>query len=174
MAGRDDASQGPEPQTELPPLHVQGDELRALLAASERFAVAPVDLTTLRYTLADLDLLPLEIARRHKVLPLLAKAEVLFVAMANPGDPKAREELEFVCGRKLLPFVADPERLAQLIDAAYDARARGESYLFGDNVQTRVVPPPAVPGAAAAAPPPPRAAIAVPSRSRTMLTHTVP
>jgi DNA-binding response OmpR family regulator len=172
MAGRDDASQGPDAQTELPPLHVQGDELRALLAASDRHGVAPVDLTTLRFSLADLDLLPLEIARRHKVLPLLAKAEMLFVAMANPSDAKVREELEFVCGRKLLPFVADPDRLAQLIDVAYDARARGEAHLFGDNVQTRVMPPPALPGSAA--PSPPRGAMAVPSRSRTILTHTVP
>jgi DNA-binding response OmpR family regulator len=169
MAGRDDSPEGPVPETELPPLHVQGDELRSLLEASERCGVALVDLTTLRLTLSDLDLLPHEIARRHKALPLLAKADVLFVAMANPGDPKAREELEFVCGRKLLPFVADPDRLAQLIDAAYDARARGESYRFGENVQTRVVPPPAVPGSTA-----PRSAVAVPSRSRTILTHSVP
>jgi CheY-like chemotaxis protein len=170
MAGSDDSSQGREPQTDLTPLHVQGDELRALLAASEKHGVPPVDLTTLRFSLAELDLLPLEIARRHRVLPLLARAELLFVAMANPSDPKAREELEFVCGRKLLPFIADPGRLGRLIDVAYDARARGDDHLFGDNVQSRVPPPPATPSA----PVPARAAVTLPSRSRTMLSHPGP
>lgn len=170
MAGRDDSSQGREPQTDLPPLHVQGEELRALLAASEKHGVPPVDLTTLRFSLAELDLLPLEIARRHRALPLLSRAELLFVAMANPSDPKAREELEFVCGRKLLPFVADPGRLGQLIDVAYDARARGDDHLFGDNVQSRLPPPPPTPSAAA----PARSAVPLPSRSRTMLSHSGP
>ena len=168
MAGRDDPSQRPEPRTDTPPLHVQGDELRRLLAASEKHGVPPVDLTTLRFSLVELDLLPLEIARRHQTLALLAKADQLFVAMANPSDPKTREELEFVCGRKLLPFAADPERLAQLIDAAYDARARGEEHLFGDNVQSRVPPPPPLPSGTA---PPPRSEIPLPPRSRTLLSH---
>lgn len=177
MAGRDDATQGRDSQGEPAPLHVQGDELRALLAASEKHSVPPVDLTTLRYALTELDQLPLEVARRHKVLPLLARPDVLFVAMANPSDPKAREEVEFVCGRKLLPFVADPARLDQLIELAYDARARGEEQLFGDNVRVRVPPPPAMPTrtsppAAATAPAATPAAPAprpVPSRSRTLL-----
>jgi DNA-binding response OmpR family regulator len=169
MAGRDDSSQRPEPRTDTPPLHVQGDELRRLLAASEKHGVPPVDLTTLRFALSELDLLPLEIARRHRALPLLAKAEMLFVAMANPTDPKAREELEFVCGRKLIVFVADPERLGGLIDAAYEARARGEEHLFGDNVQSRVPPPPPLPSSAA---PPARPGAPLPSRSRTLLSHS--
>lgn len=169
MAGRDDSSQRPEPRTDTPPLHVQGDELRRLLSASEKHGVPPVDLTTLRFALAELDLLPLEIARRHRALPLLAKADMLFVAMANPTDPKAREELEFVCGRKLIPFVADPERLGQLIDTAYEARARGEEHLFGDNVQSRVPPPPPLPSGTA---PPARPDVPLPSRSRTLLSHS--
>lgn len=171
MAGRDDSSQGRDSQTKPVPLHVQGDELRALLAASEKLGVPPVDLTTLRFSLVELDLLPLEIARRHKVLPLLAKADLLFVAMANPTDPKAREELEFVCGRKLLAFVAAPERLNQLIDLAYEARARGEDHLFGDNVQSRIPPPPALPSVAGATV---RPSVPLPSRSRTILSHQGP
>jgi len=168
MAGRDELSQRPEPQSNTPPLHVQGDELRRLLAASEKHGVPPVDLTALRFSLVELDLLPLEIAKRHQTLALLAKADQLFVAMANPSDPKSREELEFVCGRKLIPFAADPERIAQLIDTAYDARARGEEHLFGDNVQSRVPPPPPLPNLSA---PPTRSEVALPPRSRTLLSH---
>lgn len=165
MAGRDDPSQGRDSQTDPPPLHVQGDELRALLAASARHGVPPVDLTTLRFSLAELDLLPQEVARRHQALPLLARPDVLFVAMADPSDPRARDELELACGRKLLPFAADPARLAGLIDGAYEARARGADHLFGDNVRSRVPPPPALPASTA------RAAVALPSRSRTVLSH---
>ncbi len=175
MAGREDATQGRESESEPAALHVQGDELRALLAASEKHGVPPVDLTTLRFSLAELDQLPLEIARRHKALPLLAKPDVLFVAMANPSDPKAREELEFVCGRKLLLFVADPARLDHLIDAAYDARARGEDHLYGDNVRVRVPPPPPLPGGSAppgAPAPAARQPRPLPSRSRTLLSST--
>lgn len=174
MAGREDATQGREPEDQPAALHVQGDELRALLAASDKHGVPPVDLTALRLSLAELDQLPQEIARRHKALPLLARPDVLFVAMANPSDPKAREELEFVCGRKLLLFVADPARLDQLIDTAYDARARGEEHLDGDNVRPRVPPPPPLParvtpGAPAVSARQPRP---LPSRSRTLLSNS--
>ncbi len=153
---------GEEAPNDSRPLHVQGDELRALVAASLKHGVPPVDLTAMRLALPELDVMPLEIARRHKALALLSRESSLFVAMADPSDSKAREELEFVCGRKLIAFVADRERLEGVIDRAYEARSRGDVEFDGDNVR-----------AGTAAPSPPLAAARVASLSKT-LTGTLP
>ncbi|MEZ4405209.1 MAG: response regulator [Polyangiales bacterium] len=115
--------------TELSGVRVPDDERRALANLAEQFSVPPADLGAITLQLSDLDVLPLEIARRHKVLPMLVRGDAVFLAMTDPGDRQAIEEVEFVCGRRVVAFVADAERLAALVDTAYDARARGEDVL---------------------------------------------
>lgn len=98
---------------------------------SERFGVPAIDLEQVCVRLADLELIPLEIARRHAILPVLVKADRLFVAMANPLDKKVIDELEFVTDKKVLPYVAVPEALKDTIEQAYASRSRDEQYFIG-------------------------------------------
>ena len=53
-----------------------------------------------------LDLLPREIAEKHLILPVLVRDDRLFIAMANPREKKVIDELEFVTGKKVYPYVA--------------------------------------------------------------------
>ena len=70
--------------------------------------------------------MPREVAEAHKLLPVLVKDDQLFVAMADPADKKAIDELEFVTGKKVYPYVALASPLLRSIVAAYDAKGQGE------------------------------------------------
>jgi len=103
----------------------------ALRALSEQHGIPGLDLDQVCVKLSDLELLPREIAERHLILPVLSRGERLFVAMANPREKKVIDELEFVTGKKVYPYVALETPLAATINEAYNRKTRGEEYFVG-------------------------------------------
>lgn len=106
-------------------------EIAALKALSEQHGIPGIDLEQLCLNLDDLDLLPREIAEKHLILPVLARDDRLFIAMANPREKKVIDELEFVTGKKVYPYVALETTLARVIETAYSRKARGDAYYVG-------------------------------------------
>lgn len=105
--------------------------IEALKALSEQHGIPGLDLEQVCVKLADLDLMPRDIAERHLILPVLSRGERLFVAMANPREKKVIDELEFVTGKRVYPYVALESPLAATISEAYDRKARGDEYFIG-------------------------------------------
>lgn len=105
--------------------------LAALKALSEQHGIPGLDLDQVCVKLSDLELLPREIAERHLILPVLSRGERLFVAMANPKEKKVIDELEFVTGKRVYPYVALESPLAVTISEAYNRKARGDAYYIG-------------------------------------------
>ena len=103
-------------------------DVSALKALSEQHGIPGINLKQICLRLEDLELLPREIAEKHLILPVLIRDERLFVAMANPRERKVLDELEFVTGKKVFPYVALETAISELIDQAYDAKVRGEAY----------------------------------------------
>lgn len=124
---QDAASSGRLAPSSAPPGQ---DSLEALAA---RYGVPAIDLTQVAILLDDLEILPREIAERHLLLPLSIENERILVAMANPNDRRAVDELEFVTGKQLSPYVAPARLLARVIDAAYQAKQRGARHYMGPN-----------------------------------------
>jgi DNA-binding response OmpR family regulator len=108
-------------------------ELDALRALSEQLGVPGVDLGQIAIQLTHL-VIPREIAEAHKILPLLVKEDRIFLAMASPTDRKVIDEIEFVTGKKVYPYVALTAPLATATEEAYDAKNRGENYYLGPRV----------------------------------------
>lgn len=106
-------------------------DLDALKALSEQHGVPGIDLTQVCVRLKDLDLLPREIAQRHGILPVLVRDDRVFVAMVSPGDKHVIDELEFVTGKKVYPYVALQGHLTRAQEAAYDLKNRGEEFYIG-------------------------------------------
>lgn len=104
------------------------DILRAL---SEQFGVPGIDLHKMVIPVEHLELVPREVAESSRVLPVLAREERLFLAMANPRDKRVIDELEFVTGRKVYPYIAITASLEKTISSAYDAKEAGERYYVG-------------------------------------------
>lgn len=105
--------------------------LAALKALSEQHGIPGIDLDQVCVKCADLDLLPREIAERHLILPVLSRGDRLFVAMANPKERKVLDELEFVTGKRVYPYVALETPLERTIQEAYTRKAMGEEYYIG-------------------------------------------
>jgi len=114
-------------------------DVAALKALSEQHGIPGIDLTQICLKLDDLELLPREIAEKHLILPVLVRDDRLFIAMANPREKKVIDELEFVTGKKVYPYVALDAALASVIDQAYGQKARGDAYYVGPNCPAEVL-----------------------------------
>jgi len=106
-------------------------DLSALKGLSEQHGIPGIDLAQICLRLETLDLLPREIAEKHLILPVLMREDRLFVATANPREHKVLDELEFVTGKKVYPYVALESSLAAVIEQAYGRKARGEAFYVG-------------------------------------------
>ena len=109
-------------------------EVDALRALSQQHGVPGIDLTQIAILTEHLDLIPREIAEAHLILPALVREDRIFLAMATPSDKRVIDELEFVTGKKVYPYVALSTTLERTIKAAYEAKASGETYYIGPNV----------------------------------------
>src|SRR6202041_3455426 len=109
-------------------------EVDALRALSQQHGVPGIDLTQIAILSEHLDLIPREIAETHLILPALVREDRIFLAMATPSDKRVIDELEFVTGKKVYPYVALTTALTRAIAAAYDAKSQGDTYYFGPRV----------------------------------------
>jgi hypothetical protein len=114
-------------------------ENAALLALSEQNGVPAVDVTQAVIALVHLECLPREAAEALRVLPLTIDAEAVVLAMADPANKKAIDEIEFATGKTVRVRVALHTALVNAIEAAYDAKARGEKCYRGPHA-VRVEP----------------------------------
>ena len=79
-------------------------------------------------------MVPRELAETNRILPVLVRGDRMFLAMADPHEKRVVDELEFVTGKKVYPYIAVHSTLGKAIAAAYDAKARGESHYLGPQV----------------------------------------
>jgi DNA-binding response OmpR family regulator len=111
----------------------------ALKALSEQHGIPGIDLGQICLRLEDLDLLPREIAEKHLILPVLVRDDRLFIAMANPREKKVLDELEFVSGKKIYPYVALESVITRVIGEAYAKKLRGEAFYIGPRCPSEVL-----------------------------------
>lgn len=101
------------------------DVLRALALQHD---VQGIDVMQVCLPVQNLDWVPREIAERQQVLPVAIREDRMILAMANPGERRVLDELEFVTGRRVVPCVALAAPLERVIAGAYDAKVRGETF----------------------------------------------
>ncbi|MCC7536308.1 MAG: response regulator [Deltaproteobacteria bacterium] len=105
-----------------------------LKALSEQHGVPGIDLAQVVIPLDNLDLVPIEIARRHRILPVLVRDDRIFLAMADPSERRVIDELEFVTGKHVLPYVALERSLESVIGLAYQLKEQGQAHFVGGRV----------------------------------------
>jgi DNA-binding response OmpR family regulator len=110
------------------------EEVDALRALSEQYGVPGIDLAQIAVVLETLDAVPREVAESHRILPLLVRGERIFLAMGDPQEKRVVDEIEFVTGKKVYPYVAMQTTLVKVIAEAYNARERGEKHYLGPRV----------------------------------------
>jgi len=96
---------------------VTEDSLSRTLAAD--MGIDAVDLSAFEPTSGLLHLVPAGMARLHGVIPVLASGNVLTVALANPFDTQAIDDLRFTLNREIVQVVAPRRQVETLITTHY-------------------------------------------------------
>jgi type IV pilus assembly protein PilB len=93
------------------------DDLARTLA--KHYRVPAVDLDKLTIEEKVLGLVPEDVARKHNVLPLRRMGDTLTVAMANPANMSAIDDLRFITGHKVEPVVVPEIAISAAIEGYY-------------------------------------------------------
>ena len=93
-------------------------EVFAQTLATE-LGVESVDLSGFEPLPALLHLVPAGMARLHEVIPVTASGNVLTVALGNPLDNQAIEDLRFTLNREIIQVVAPRHQVEELIKSHY-------------------------------------------------------
>jgi type IV pilus assembly protein PilB len=73
-----------------------------------------------------LSLIPEQLAAKHNIIPLRIDGDRLAVAMGDPGDRRAVEDIELYSGLKILPYLAETEEIKVAIRELYMIRPTEE------------------------------------------------
>src|SRR5512138_3171922 len=84
-----------------------------------------VDLSRSVVPCANLHVVPAELCRQRRVLPVSVTRNELVLAMADPDDHALADEVRFVTGRNVLRYAAVPAALERTLDAVAREAARG-------------------------------------------------
>jgi len=105
-----------------------------LLALSDQLGLPAVDLSRTIIPLAALDVVPADVAQQTGILPLRVESDRILLAMANPQDDQTKDEVQFVTGKRVEPYVAVEARLRNVIKQCYALRQRGQEkrFFFGE------------------------------------------
>jgi len=96
------------------------DEKTLVKFLAKQLGVPPVDLSTLKTIPEDvLSLVPPETAYRYQVLPLARKGNVLFLAMVDPTNIIAIDEIRFSTGLEISPAIALESALNEALRKFY-------------------------------------------------------
>ncbi|HUG42585.1 MAG TPA: type IV-A pilus assembly ATPase PilB [Longimicrobiales bacterium] len=97
--------------------YIKEEDLTRML--SRQYRVPAVDINKVKVDAKILKLVPADIAHKHLVLPLRRVGRTLTVAMANPADPGAIDQLKFVTRHDIEPVVVGEFTLKRQIDQYY-------------------------------------------------------
>ena len=96
-----------------------GNEEQVTLALSEQLGFAYVDLSRYKLEPAVVKLLNEEIAKKYSALPIFKSAAAVTVALANPLDVKAIDEIQKAVKERLRLVFARPSQIREHIDREY-------------------------------------------------------
>src|SRR5262245_11906849 len=96
---------------------VTDEEIASVL--SKQFGISPINLGRFEIDQTVLDLIPVEVARKYDLIPVNRTGAVLTVAMADPTNIRAMDEINFICGYQVEPVVASDNAIRDAIDKYY-------------------------------------------------------
>ncbi len=114
------------------------------MVSPEDIAKTLADLLGINYVkLSDIEidpqtikLLPEELARKHKAVPVRAEEDNLFVAFMSPLDLPARDEIQHVTGYNINPMVATEKEITQAINHHYKVEETSKQALIDIRMAT--------------------------------------
>jgi type IV pilus assembly protein PilB len=108
---------------------VKDDEITALL--SKQYGVPSIALNQFEIDPAVIKLVPAETARKYQIVPLSRAGATLTIAMTDPTNVFAMDDVKFMTGYNVEPVVASETALIDAIDKYYGAGAPAPKVVAG-------------------------------------------
>jgi type IV pilus assembly protein PilB len=102
--------------------YVQDDEITSLL--SKQYGVPSIAITQFEIDPAVIKLVPAETARKYQILPLSRSGATLTIAMTDPTNVFAMDDVKFMTGYNVEPVVASETGVLDAIDKYYGMAAQ--------------------------------------------------
>ena len=96
---------------------------------SQHYGVPAINLDEFEIDEAVIKLIPRQLAQKHQILPINRAGSVLIVAMSDPSNLTAIDDVKFNTGYNVEPVVASDAALAEAIERYYDQSAKYEQIL---------------------------------------------
>src|SRR5262245_12545575 len=102
---------------------VKDEEITALL--SKQYGVPSIALNEFEIDPAIIKLVPVETARKYSIVPLSRSGATLTIAMTDPTNVFALDDVKFMTGYNVEPVVASETALLDAIEKYYTANGNG-------------------------------------------------
>src|ERR1700692_5434 len=100
---------------------VKDEEITALL--SKQYGVPSINLTQFEIDPAVIKLIPADTAQKYQIIPLSRAAATLTIAMTDPTNVFAMDDIKFMTGYNVEPVVASETAVIEAVQRYYPAGA---------------------------------------------------
>ncbi len=100
---------------------VKDDEITALL--SKQYGVPSINLTQFEIDAAVIKLIPAETAHKYQIVPLSRAGATLTIAMTDPTNVFAMDDIKFMTGYNVEPVVASETAISEAVQKYYPLKA---------------------------------------------------
>ncbi|MFQ5776633.1 MAG: type IV-A pilus assembly ATPase PilB [Terriglobia bacterium] len=106
---------------------ISDEEITGVL--SRQYGVPAINLSFYEVDAAVVKLVPQETALRYQIVPLSRVGSTLTIAMADPTNVFAMDDIKFMTGLKVEPVVASENAILEAIDKFYGSQVKAEEDL---------------------------------------------
>ena len=99
------------------------EEKRLVECLSKQYGIPSIDLADIEADDELLKFIPEDVAQKYQLVPVKRSGATLSVAMVDPTNIFAIDDLKFLTGYNIQPFVVSESALKETIDRFYDASA---------------------------------------------------
>src|SRR6187200_1425595 len=105
--------------------YVKDEEITALL--SKQYGVPSINLAQFEIDSAVIKLIPAETAQKYQIIPLSRSGATLTIAMTDPTNVFAMDDIKFMTGYNVEPVVASETAVSEAIQKYYAAGSKGSA-----------------------------------------------
>ncbi len=104
-------------------------------AASQEFGVPQLDLGAVEIDFSAAKEVSEKVLRKAHALPLFKRGKKTYVAVSDPTNLAALDEIKFATGQQTEAVVVEEDKLAKLLDAAIQAQSETQMNLGGEGLE---------------------------------------
>src|SRR6266478_759927 len=102
---------------------VKDEQITSLL--SKQYGVPAINLASFKIDLTIIKLVPTETARKYQIIPLSRSGSTLTIAMTDPTNVFAMDDIKFMTGYTVEPVVASEIAITEAVEKYYPAGGKG-------------------------------------------------